>query len=328
MTTGDQPHGSPTSEFDLDQARFELEKWRVEEDVKLKRDELEVKRKETSKSVWSSPLLLGIVALFATVLASIVQNSCQTYANRELERQKFESTEVQKALETDDTLVAQRRLGRLLDLGLITDEKLRGSIANWRIDPASIPLDPPSEAYVGLAREAAKLSIGTGETESFNDVSELIASLPARNQMIKLDIPTAPESGRVTQEQRNVHVTGYLYAASREADNDFHLIVGRDPKAVQETYMTMEISGLPPRNFPAYAALSTARYAFEQFFAGKTLPGAGYTFYQPPIPVQVDGSLFFDAEHSAEIAPGPPSLKSRMPTIWEVHPVTKIVLGP
>jgi hypothetical protein len=326
MTNGDESRKPPVSQFDLDRAKFELEKWRAEEDLKLRRDELELKRKETSKSVWSSPLLLGVVGLFATVLASIVQNSCQTYANRELERQKFESAEVQKALETDDTLVAQRRLGRLLDLSLITDENLKGSIANWKADPASIPLDPPSEAYVGDSRKAAKLSIATGKTEDFKDVADLIASLPAQGEMIKLNIPITAESGRVPQEERNVHVAGYLYAAVREADNDFHLIVGLDPRSPLEMYMTMEISSLPPRNYPSYAVLGSARSSFEQFFA-KNLPDTSYYFYQPAIPVQIDGSLFFDSEHSAGLRPGPPSLKSRMPTIWEVHPITSIKLG-
>jgi hypothetical protein len=145
--------------------------------------------------------------------------------------------------------------------------------------------------------------------------------------MVKLNIPTSPNSNRVVQEKRNVHVTAFLYAASREADNDFHLIVGRDPKAVPEMYMTMEVSGLPPTNSPAFGSLSTARAAYEKFFA-KNLPGATYDFYHPPIPVQVDGSLFFDATHSTGQVPGPPSLKSRMPTIWEVHPVSAIKLGP
>ena len=165
-------------------------------------------------------------------------------------------------------------------------------------------------------------------TENFSDVSSLINSLPTVDSMVKLNIPTTTNSNRVQQENRNVHVSGFLFAASREADNDFHLIVGRDPKATQEMYMTMELSGLPPPDSPAFDSLNTARTAYKQFFSTQNLPGAGYDFYQPPIPVQVDGSLFFDASHSIGQAPGPPSLKSRMPTIFEVHPITKIKLGP
>ena len=47
-----------------------------------------------------------------------------------------------------------------------------------------------------------------------------------------------------------MHVTAFMYAVSREADNDFHLIIGGDPKATPEMYMTMELSGLPPKKVP------------------------------------------------------------------------------
>lgn len=190
-----------------------------------------------------------------------------------------------------------------------------------------IPTPAGGDNFAGTARKAAKLSIANAKTENFTDVATLIASLPPVAQMVKLNIPTTSNSNRVKQEQRNVHVTGFLFAASREADNDFHLIVGRDPKAGQEMYMTMEVSGLPPSSYPAFAAMSAARNSYKSFFGAANLPGAGYHFYQPPIPVQVDGSLFFDATHSTGQAPGPPSLKSRMPTIFEVHPVSKIKLG-
>lgn len=183
------------------------------------------------------------------------------------------------------------------------------------------------DSFAGTARKAAKLSIATAKPQNFKDVGQLIASLPSVAQMVALHIPVDQNSNRVQQENRNVHVTGFLFAASREADNDFHLIVGRDPNAGQEMYMTMEVSGLPPAGSSAFGALNAARTAYKNFFGTANLPGAGYHFYQPPIPVQIDGSLFFDETHATGQAPGPPSLKSRMPTIWEVHPISNIKLG-
>ena len=53
-----------------------------------------------------------------------------------------------------------------------------------------------------------------------------------------------------------------------------------------------------------------------------------YDFYDPPIPIQVEGSLFFDMSHATGQRPGPQSLKSRMPTIWEVHPISSITFEP
>jgi hypothetical protein len=187
---------------------------------------------------------------------------------------------------------------------------------------------PVSENFAGTDREAAKLSIGSGHVEQFADVKALIATLPSEAAMVKHvpPISTGSTSARVTEEQRNVHVVGFLYAASREADNDFHLIVGRDPTTLPETYMTMEVSGLPPASNTAFQALSAARRSFETFF-GAHLPQLAYDYYHPPIPVTVQGSLFFDMTHATGQAPGPPSLKSRMPVIWEVHPVTTITLG-
>jgi hypothetical protein len=185
-----------------------------------------------------------------------------------------------------------------------------------------------SESFAGTDRKAAKLSIGSGHVEQFADVRALIATLPGEPAMIRHvpPITTVSTSSRVTEEQRNVHVVGFLYAASREADNDFHLIIGRNPSNLPETYMTMEVSGLPPATNAAFHALSAARRSFETFF-GAHLPQLSYDYYHPPIPVIVEGSLFFDMTHAVGQAPGPPSLKSRMPTIWEVHPVTSITLG-
>jgi hypothetical protein len=110
-------------------------------------------------------------------------------------------------------------------------------------------------------------------------------------------------------------------------DNDFHLIVGRDPNKTPELYMTMELSGLPSSSSQFFKKLKAARDAYKNFFA-QNLPGLTYDYYDPPIPVDIEGSLFFDITHATGQRPGPKSLKSRMPVIWEVHPITKIILEP
>ena len=103
--------------------------------------------------------------------------------------------------------------------------------------------------------------------------------------------------------------------------------MGRDAQAVPEMYMTIEVSGLPPASRPSFATLKAARTAYKDFF-GSQLPGFSYDFYDPPIPVEIEGSLFFDMSHSSGQRPGPASLRDDIPTIWEVHPVTKIVFEP
>ena len=184
--------------------------------------------------------------------------------------------------------------------------------------------------YAGTDRKAAKLSIATGQVEEFADVATLAQELiPLVPEMMQMKISIKVDSSRVQQEERLIHIgKAFLYAASREADNDFHLIIGCDPNdAENEVYMTMEISGLPPNNYPSFSDLNDARNAFKTFFGQANLPGAGYHYYQPPIPVDIQGSLFFDATHSHGQAPGPPSLKPNMPTIFELHPVSSIKLG-
>jgi hypothetical protein len=187
---------------------------------------------------------------------------------------------------------------------------------------------PKGDNFAGSDRKAAKLSKATATLEKFKDLKDLIGSFAPEGKMIKHKpkITTAPTSGRVKEEERNVSVAAFLYAASREADNDFHLIIGRDLKLAPEMYMTMEVSGLPPKASAAFTDLNSARSAFKKFFGAK-LPGMTYDFYNPPIPIKIEGSPFFDMTHATGSRPGPQSLKSRMPTIWEVHPLTSVKLG-
>jgi hypothetical protein len=201
--------------------------------------------------------------------------------------------------------------------------------------PATEPTDrglapaAPGDDYHGTSRKEAKLSLGAAAVEVFADLQALIGSLPADESMIHHHpaITDTANSGRVSEEQRNVQVRAFLYAASREADNDFHLIIGRDRQLTPHLYMTMELSALPPQVQPGFATFKATRDAFKDFF-GTHLPGPTYDFYDPPIPIQIQGSLFFDMHHAAGPHPGPPSLEPSMPTIWEVHPITQIVFEP
>jgi hypothetical protein len=188
---------------------------------------------------------------------------------------------------------------------------------------------PRGESFRGSLRKAAKTSIAEAPVEAFDDLPSLIASLTPDRRMKDRRPPIAdrPASNRVDEEKRNIRVRAFLYAASREDDNDFHLIVGSDRDAGPLTCMTMEVSGLPPSGRRSYVRLKEARAAYTAFF-GRDLPGVTYDFYDPPIPVAIEGSLFFDVTHVTGPKPGPRSLRPFMPTIWEVHPITRIVFEP
>jgi len=235
---------------------------------------------------------------------------------------KFKGFKIVKSTEIDS--YEESPSARALHKALTGRQPSTAAIAKAMKKPA-----PKGDNFGGTQRKAAKISIAMGKTKTFKTVSALIASLPTDDKMIKRKpkIGKGANSDRVSEEKRNVGVSAFLYAASREDDNDFHLIIGGDPQATPEMYMTMELSGLPPQTSPAFAKLKAARDAYKKFF-GTNLPGMTYDFYSPPIPVKVKGSLFFDIGHATGSRPGPASLKSRMPTVWEVHPITSIVLGP
>lgn len=190
---------------------------------------------------------------------------------------------------------------------------------------------PAGDAFQGTARRAAKISFSAAPVETFDDLRELIDSFPSESVMTRHRprITTDARSDRVAEEERNVKVKAFLYAASREDDNDFHLIVGRAPRQAP-MYMTMELSGLPRSSSASFATLKQARKDFKTFFAGHPLglPGPSYDFYSPPVPIEIQGSLFFDMSHARGSRPGPNDLRDDMPTIWEIHPVTRIVFEP
>lgn len=191
------------------------------------------------------------------------------------------------------------------------------------------PFAPVSDNFDGTKRKAAKLSISGAKVETFGDLKSLIATFPRDSTMIKHKpaIKDNATSDRVAEEQRNVRVSAFLYAASREDDNDFHLIIGSDPKKSTLVCMTMEISGLPPKSAASFSRIRKARDGFKSLVDNK-LPGSSYHFYRPPIPVTIGGSLFFDITHAKGGHPGPQDLRSHIPTIFEVHPVTEIAFAP
>ncbi len=179
--------------------------------------------------------------------------------------------------------------------------------------------------FMGTARRAAKLTIADAPPEPFDAVGSIVATLPSKSDMENHDPPIRDNatSERVAEEERNVSLSAFLYAASRENDNDFHLIVGQNPQGQEEVYITMEVSGLPPTRADSFTQLKSARDSFQGFF-GQMAPGASYDFYDPPIPIRVEGSLFFDITHAHGRSPGPPTLHPHMPVIWEVHPISTI----
>jgi len=204
------------------------------------------------------------------------------------------------------------------------------------MDPAIAPFDPHTGAdsgdqvkalFRGTNRRSAKTSFAELETEPARTVDQLVTSLVDDDAMLahRPPIDQAPSSQRVQAENRSVKVRGWIYAIRYEDDQDWHLIVGTDPNGGAITYLSCEVSGLPAKTASAYVTLLDARKSLA-YILDNDLPGpGGYTKYTPPIPVEIEGMLFFDVDHPAG-AVGPPGMRPK--TAWEVHPITKIELGP
>ena len=141
------------------------------------------------------------------------------------------------------------------------------------------PLPPSAAAanpdnFIGTARRAAKTSISSGPTQTFADLAALFSSglLLPDIQMTRHHPPISEgvTSGRVTEEQHNVVVTAFLYASSKEPDNDFHCIFGTAPGQPKQ-FLNIEVSALPVSG-PARAQLKTVRDKFKEFFGQLTSP--------------------------------------------------------
>src|SRR5579871_6094635 len=103
------------------------------------------------------------------------------------------------------------------------------------------------DIFRGKARKAAKLSIATAPVQTYDSISKLIKSFEKSDKDMKKNtaITEDPTSDRVAEEKRNVTVTAYIYAMRKEADNDFHVILGDAPDSDNPQYLNSEVSGLP-----------------------------------------------------------------------------------
>ncbi len=209
-----------------------------------------------------------------------------------------------------------------------TDERGESEEKELRENRRRGPND--GEHFAGAARKAAKTSFAAAPVERFASPGALLDSIlqgssPGDNdQQMRGNLNE--DSPRSAPERRNVTVTAFLYATKKEADNDFHLLIGGDPNDGTGRYMTSEVSGLPNPDDAMTPAFQKVRDQYKAFFAstGQELPGDRYVRFDPPVPVTITGSIFFDVDHEiGEVRSG-----NIVPeTVWEIHPVSDIQFG-
>lgn len=187
---------------------------------------------------------------------------------------------------------------------------------------------PSKTLFRGTARKKAKLSIADAPVEEYDSVAELYvgaAALPRDSEMTAKGISDSATSERVEEERRNIAVMSWLYAAKKEEDNDYHIIIGTEPGETPKRFFNVELSGLPKSGQPFRNELKAARDEFESFLGNAAPSSSGYKKYNPPIPVIVTGSLFFDVSHAAGKV-GPSGMKPA--SAWEIHPITDFEFEP
>ncbi len=178
-----------------------------------------------------------------------------------------------------------------------------------------------SDTFDGSYREGAKTSLSPAALENFRTLRAFVNTLPGKDLMA--DSITGSNSPRIASEERNVRIKkAYLYAYSRQADEDFHVIIGTSKKPTASTkYFNVEVSGPPPADDSSFLTLKAARDSFLTK-AAQNLCSSGYFFYENPLQVEVSGSIFFDKQHNGG-AIGPAS--ARPADAWEIHPVSSFI---
>jgi len=102
----------------------------------------------------ASPLTLAIITGIIGLIGAGVANVLQTRSNLQLERQKFESSLMLKAIETGKPEAAAKNLLFLVKVGLINDAS--GKIASLESKPEDAPVLPvPPGAVVPVPRTAS-----------------------------------------------------------------------------------------------------------------------------------------------------------------------------
>ncbi|MBK8845363.1 MAG: hypothetical protein IPO27_01945 [Bacteroidetes bacterium] len=185
------------------------------------------------------------------------------------------------------------------------------------------PLYCSTDLFLGIERKKQKSTFLIKLMKNYATVNALRKSFPSDSVMKNLSPPitTDSNSSRVQQEKRNVRInTAFIYAISREADNDFHVIVGDTVPFNAGRSIIVEIAGLPN---PANASSDTiqhARTVFENFF-GEKCSGA-YSVFTPPIRATIAGTIFYDIGHN----PGTIGTGIHKPnTSWEIHPISEFI---
>jgi len=170
--------------------------------------------------------------------------------------------------------------------------------------------------FDGVYRKTAKLSVSSKQSAT--------ATLPALITRVKKVSKSSlngitKSSLRISSEDANFSVQAFLYAITRESDEDYHIIIGTSNDPSTAEFFNVECAGLPANSSAFFAKLQTVRNKVVSFLGGTEVCKSGYIKFHDHPKIQVSGSLFYDKEHENSIV-GPTDSKPK--TAWELHPIT------
>jgi hypothetical protein len=199
-------------------------------------------------------------------------------------------------------------------------------------DCKSRPKECTDPSFRGSDRRDAKLSFNKKNQKDPESLKHLVARLMKSDEAMHTHVPKislACNSLRLPEEMENVfleHV--YVYVILREADGDYHLIVGNGTDSTSDMLMGVEISALPETTSPYYNKLKQVRDKFERKHKTCSRLNLWEKRKKNALPeISVKGTLFYDMGHSRDKGKkqnysGDKTIKTG--TYWEIHPATYI----
>jgi hypothetical protein len=195
------------------------------------------------------------------------------------------------------------------------------------------PPDLIHRVFDGKFRRVAKTKLPPGPAREYASVQEFVDQVvtPLNDQAVRQQFPAVfnKTADRVAPERHKVRVHALLYAVKLEGDEDLHCILGD----IEPTpYITAEVSGLAAPQ--TTGTLVRVREQLRSLIGETGLQKSKSRYFrpEPPVPVMVTGSLFYDTEHDpGQIGPnasGPGKPARKAVTQWEIHPVHSMVRDP
>jgi hypothetical protein len=202
----------------LSEVRFrERELSAKEAELELKKQEIELRKKEVRRALWKEPLFLAIVAATIAALGNVGATYYTGTEQQTLERSRAETGRILEVIKTNDPDKAAANLHFLIDVGLLSDEKVKGALETYLKD---------RQRGQGVALPVAVTSPST-TTNLGHSLSLYDSPYLALSYHIRLVCPLSPmvrvetyirNLDFILSRHKNAKPT-YTYQAPRDANN-------------------------------------------------------------------------------------------------------------